>query len=103
LFILLFGYAIGCASERNFRKINGQAKEIFLENVSRSLSYENIHIPTVWKFERKSRDYMRSYKITGRESTYENVENVRKNCKSHRNIAETHSSYIQNVMDSINI
>jgi hypothetical protein len=88
------------ASERKFRKMNGQSTDKFLENVSYSLSCESIPLSTIWKFERKCRDYMRSYKITGTQLTYDEVEDARKLCKSHRNISETHRAYIRNVMET---
>jgi hypothetical protein len=57
-------YAWGCA-ERAFRKHNDQTTENFIKTIRRSLSTEYLPIERIWKYERRSRDYIRNYRALG--------------------------------------
>jgi hypothetical protein len=89
-------YIWGC-SERIFRKNNDNTTENFIKNIKLSLSNNSLPMERIWKFERRSRDYIRNYRSLGSaETSYEELENMRKACKSHRNISEIERKYLDN-------
>ena len=93
-------YIWGC-SERIFRKNNDQSTENFVKTIKMSLSAQSLPMERIWKFERRSRDYMRSYHTIGsNETSYADLENMRKKCKSHRNISEIEAKYLNNELNS---
>ena len=93
-------YCWGLA-ESNFRKINkGIAKELE-KNVSLALC---LSMSSIFKFERKTRDYMRLYLKLGVKPdgplSYKELEDKRKHMKtyrSHRNVAEIEREFINTV------
>jgi hypothetical protein len=93
-------YIWGC-SERIFRKNNDQSIENFKRTIKMSLSSQSLPMERIWKFERRSRDYMRNYRTIGHnETSYVELENMRKICKSHRNISEIEAKYLNNELNS---
>jgi hypothetical protein len=87
--------------ERYFRKINkGIAKELE-KNVTIALC---LSMSSIYKFERKTRDYMRLYLKLGVQPdgplSYKELEDMRKHMKtyrSHRNVAEIEREFINAV------
>jgi hypothetical protein len=105
-------YCIGYSKMNFRRKFNDTVNAHLYENTIRSIM--SVTLEKVWKFSRRSRDYLHVYRgieengltveggvdLTGEAKlSHAKMEDMRKECKSHRNIHDIEMKFLTEEMD----
>ena len=110
-------YCIGLSKMRFRREFNDTVNKNLKNNVMRSLSREVITDENVWRYARRTRDYMHVYMRLAKQGgqlgkevvingqtvvdmyssnvTHQDLEDMRNHCKTHRNISELERKYLE--------